>query len=86
MEGVVSSDNPESQAGCSIAKNRVSQAGQVKRMKKILRYHDLNVLETENNVITHMIAKFTASQRTQFISFIQKTHLMLFRKQFMLIT
>jgi hypothetical protein len=49
-------------------------------MKKILRYHDLNVLETEYNVITQRIAKFTASQITQFISFTQKTQLMLFRK------
>jgi hypothetical protein len=44
---------------------------------KTLRYHDLNVLATENKVITRRITKFTTSQRTQFISFTQKTQLML---------
>lgn len=49
-------------------------------MTKTLRYHDLNVLGTENFVITQRITKFTTSQETQLISFIQKTQLMLFRK------
>lgn len=31
-------------------------------MTKTLRYHDLNVLGPENNVITQRIAKFTTSQ------------------------
>jgi hypothetical protein len=33
VEGLVSSSNPESYAGGSIATNRVSQAGQVKRVE-----------------------------------------------------
>ena len=56
-------------------------------MTKIVRCLDRNGLETENKVTAQRRTKFTTSQRTQFILFIQKTqsclenNLYLLRKQ-----